>query len=180
MELKSTLKDLGFEEILECADGESAVAMAWACSPAIAILDGAMPVMDGITTAIEIRKRLKIPIILMTGHGDNRNAKQAVQSGITAFLSKPLRKQDLLSTIEIALAHAKEVLGLKERLKGLREAIGDHKVFEKAKCMLMEKEHLSEAAACRAMQKMAMSRQISLRQISDQIVKQGLEEPAAT
>lgn len=178
MELKSMLKELGFEEILECADGESAVAMAWAGSPAMAILDSAIAVMDGMTAAIEIRKRLKIPIILMTGSGGNRNAKQAVRSGIAAFLSKPLRKQDLLPTIEIALAYVKEVAGLKGQVKDLTETIGDCKVFEKAKCMLMEKERLSEAEACRVMQKMAMTRQMSLRQISDRIMKQGQEEPA--
>lgn len=171
MSLKAMLLELGFEEVLECGDGASAVDMALASFPDLAILDVAMPRMDGITAATEIRKKLKIPIMLLTNCYDPQTAKRAAESGIAAFLTKPLREQDLLPAMEIAMAHADEVDGLREKIEDLREVIENRKIIEKAKGMLMERERMSEADAYRAMQKMAMDKRKTLRQVADGMLK---------
>jgi response regulator NasT len=171
MNLKAMLLELGFDEVLECGDGKSAVEMALASFPDMAVLDVAMPKMDGITAAAEIRKKLKIPIMLLTNCYDAQTAKRAAEFGIAAFLTKPLREQDLLPAIEMAVAHSDEVEGLKEKIEDLREVIENRKIIEKAKGMLMEKERLTEADAYRSMQKMAMDMRKSLRQIADVVLK---------
>ncbi len=171
MNLKSMLTDLGFDEILECGDGAKAVELALASFPDLAILDVAMPGMDGITAAIEIKKKLKIPIMLLTSACDSATVKRASASGIAAFLTKPLRQQDLLPAIEIALQHVEEVEELKEKIYDLRELIENRKVIEKAKGVLMEKNHVSEADAYRIMQKEAMDKRKSLLQIAVGILK---------
>ncbi|QEM69659.1 response regulator [Geobacter sp. FeAm09] len=171
MSLKTMLMELGFEDVLECGDGKSAVEMAMASFPDMAVLDVAMPVMDGITAAKEIKKKLKIPIMLLTNCFDAQTAKRAAESGIAAFLTKPLREQDLIPAIEIALAHTEQVEDLKEKIEDLKETIENRKVIEKAKGTLMEKQRLSEADAYRAMQKLAMDKRKSLRQVADGILK---------
>jgi response regulator NasT len=171
MSLKAMLKELGFEDVLECGDGKSAVEMAMASFPDMAILDVAMPEMDGITAAKEIKKKLKIPILLLTNCFDAQTAKRAAESGIAAFLTKPLREQDLIPAIEIALANTELVEELKEKIEDLKETIENRKVIEKAKGMLMEKQRIGEADAYRTMQKMAMDKRKSLRQVADVILK---------
>ena len=49
--------------------------------------------------------------------------------------------------------------------------IDNRKAIEKAKGVLMVKERLSEADAYRTMQKMAMDKRKSLRQVADEILK---------
>ncbi|HEX9078880.1 MAG TPA: response regulator [Desulfuromonadaceae bacterium] len=171
MNLKSMLVELGFEEVLECGDGKNAVEMALASFPDIAVLDVAMPHMDGITAAAEIRKKLKIPIILLTNCYDDQTVKRATECGIAAFLTKPLRKQDLLPAFEIALGHTEEVEELKEKIEDLKETIENRKVIEKAKGLLMERDRLGEAEAYRVMQKLAMDKRKTLRQVADGILK---------
>jgi len=171
MSLRAMLKDLGFEDVLECGDGKSAVEMAMASFPDMAVLDVAMPEMDGITAAKEIKKKLKIPILLLTNCFDAQTAKRAAESGIAAFLTKPLREQDLIPAIEIALAHTEQVEELKEKIEDLKETIENRKVIEKAKGMLMEKQRIGEADAYRTMQKLAMDKRKSLRQVADGILK---------
>jgi len=171
MNLKAMLKELGFDDVLECGDGKSAVEMAMASFPDMAVLDVAMPEMDGITAAKEIKKKLKIPILLLTNCFDAQTAKRAAESGIAAFLTKPLREQDLIPAIEIALAHTEQVEDLKEKIEDLKETIENRKVIEKAKGMLMEKQRIGEADAYRAMQKLAMDKRKSLRQVADGILK---------
>lgn len=171
MSLKAMLLEIGFDEVLECGDGKSAVEMALASFPDMAVLDVAMPKMDGISAAVEIRKKLKIPIMLLTNCYDGQTVKRAAECGIAAFLTKPLREQDLLPAIEMAAAHCDEVEGLREKIEDLREVIENRKIIEKAKGLIMEKERLSEADAYRAMQKLAMDRRKSLRQVADGILK---------
>ncbi len=171
MSLKAMLLDLGFDEVLECGDGKSAVEMALTDYPDMAALDVAMPEMDGISAAMKIREQLKIPIILLTNCHDAQTVKRAAECGVAAFLTKPLREQDLLPTIEIAAAHSEEVEGLKEKIEDLREVIENRKVIERAKGLIMEREHLSEACAYRAMQKMAMDTRRPLRRVADEILK---------
>ncbi|MEI7815634.1 MAG: response regulator [Desulfuromonadales bacterium] len=171
MSLKSMLSDLGFDEILECGDGEKAVELALASFPDMAILDVSMPGMDGITAAVEIRKKLKIPIMLLTSACDSATVKRASASGIAAFLTKPLRQQDLLPAIEIALQHVEEIENLKEKIDDLRELIENRKIIEKAKGVLMEKNCVSEAEAYRIMQKTAMDKRKSLLQVANIILK---------
>jgi response regulator NasT len=171
MNLKAMLKDIGFDDVLECGDGKRAVEMALASFPDMAIFDISMPEMDGISAATEIRKKLKIPILLLSNSYDAQTAKRAAESGIAAFLTKPLRQQDLLPALEIALAHAEQVEDLKEKVEDLKETIENRKIIEKAKGMLMEQGKISESDAYRSMQKIAMDKRKSLRQVADGILK---------
>jgi len=171
MNLKAMLIELGFDEVLECGDGKCAVEMALASFPDMAILDVAMPKMDGITAAGEIRKKLKIPIMLLTNCYDAQSVKRAAEVGVAAFLTKPLREQDLLPAIELALAHTDQVEELREKIDDLKETIENRKIIEKAKGMLMNKGRLSESEAYRDMQKMAMDKRKTLRQVADGILK---------
>jgi len=173
LNLKSMLVDLGFDEILECGDGAKAVELALGSFPDMAILDVSMPGLDGITAAVEIRKKLKIPIMLLTSACDSATVKRATASGIAAFLTKPLRQQDLLPAIEIALQHVEEIENLKEKIEDLREFIENRKIIEKAKGVLMEKNRVPEAEAYRIMQKAAMDKRKTLRQVADMIMKEG-------
>ncbi len=170
MSLKSKLKELGFDEILECSDGDGAVTTALTRIPDIAILDIAMPKKDGVTAAQEIRKKLKIPIIFLTAAFDAETVKKAKEAGIAAILTKPLRDQDLWPAIELAFAHADEVESLKEQVEDLKETIESRKVIERAKGVLMKTHGLSEPEAFRRMQKLAMDKRKSMRQIAEAIL----------
>jgi len=174
MNLKALLMECGFENVLECGDGNSAVEMAFASFPDMVVLDVVMPGMDGITAAAEIKKKLKIPVLLLTNSFDSVTAKRAAKSGIAAYLTKPLRKQDLRPALDIAFAHEEQVGELKERVEDLKETIEQRKVIEKAKGILMEKQRLPEADAYRVMQKLAMDRRKSLYQVASGILKDGL------
>ena len=170
LSLTNKLKELGFAEIIECADGDTAVALCLEKIPDLAILDVSMPGKDGISAAAEIRKRLKIPILLLTACYDPDTVKRARQNGIAAMLTKPLRGQDLWPAIELACAHMDEVEALKEEVEDLKETIESRKVIEKAKGVLMRTRKLSEPEAFRMMQKLAMDKRKSMKQIAEAIL----------
>jgi response regulator NasT len=170
MGLKSLLETLGFDEIIEGGDGEAAVALALDRMPDIAILDVSMPKKDGITAAMEIRQRLKIPIIFLTACLDQEIVARAIKAGVAAILAKPVRAEELWPAIELAFAHNEEIERLKEQVDDLKETLETRKLIEKAKGVLMKSHGLSEPEAFRKMQKLAMDKRKSLRQIADAIL----------
>lgn len=168
--LKNKLQELGFDEIMECGDGDAAVDMALARIPDVIILDVAMPRKDGISAAVEIRKKLKVPILLLTACYDPDTVKKAKKAGIAAFLTKPLRDQDLWPAIELAFAWTSELESLKEEVEDLKETIESRKIIEKAKGVLMRTQGLSEPEAFRKMQKLSMDKRKSMRQVAEAIL----------
>jgi len=68
-------------------------------------MDMRMPVMDGYTATGEIRKWEKsnkkdaIPIIALTAHALVEDKQKCLDAGCTDYLSKPIKKEDLLRKI---------------------------------------------------------------------------------
>ncbi len=164
------LKEIGFDKVIECCDGTSAVSLARDCLPDIAILDTAISPNGDLNAAWEIRQKQKIPVILLMSFCESDTLSRARNIGITTILTKPFREQDLLPAIKIAFAHAKEVELLKEQVEYLEKTIERQNVICKAKKVLVRTEGLSESEAFRKLQKLAMDRQKSMLQIAEAIL----------
>ncbi|GHE81558.1 ATP-binding protein [Thalassotalea profundi] len=66
------------------------------------LMDIQMPVMDGLTTAREIRKHSKYvntPIITMTAHAREDDRKQSMEAGMNMHIAKPVKAEILLNSI---------------------------------------------------------------------------------
>jgi len=69
------------------------------------LLDIRMPGMDGLTLQkklVELGSRL--PVLIVTGHGDVGSAREAFRSQAVDFLEKPLQESQLVKAVEEALA----------------------------------------------------------------------------
>jgi len=70
------------------------------------ITDIRMPGMSGLDLQARLNAdAIRIPIIFITAHGDERVRMQALRSGAVEFLAKPFDSEVLLETVRAALAH---------------------------------------------------------------------------
>ena len=96
-------------------------------APACLILDVRMPGLSGLDFQAELAKaRNQIPIIFITGHGDIPMTVKAMKAGAVEFLTKPLRDQDLLDAVSLALERARATHESEQsaaRLRGRFEAL---------------------------------------------------------
>jgi len=68
------------------------------------VLDIRMPGMSGVELQAEMRKRrIELPIIFLTGHGDVALAVEAMKAGAADFIQKPLEEHRLVATVKNAL-----------------------------------------------------------------------------
>jgi FixJ family two-component response regulator len=68
------------------------------------IADIRMPGMSGLELQAHLNdERCRIPIIFITGHGDEKMRMQALRAGAVEFLAKPFDDEALLESVRAAL-----------------------------------------------------------------------------
>jgi FixJ family two-component response regulator len=73
------------------------------------VTDVRMPGQSGLDLQKEMKARaIRLPVIIVTGHGDVDMAVRAMKEGAFDFVEKPFNDQDLLDTIQKAVARGVE------------------------------------------------------------------------
>lgn len=91
-------------EVLEAGNGEEALDVFFAEKDiALVILDVMMPKMDGWQACREIRNYSKVPIIMLTAKGDERDELQGFELGVDEYITKPFSPKILVARVEAIL-----------------------------------------------------------------------------
>src|ERR1700741_4793909 len=92
----------GFKVVSEASDGNQAVANAMAVKPDIAVLDIAMPNLNGIEAAQRISTQLpQTAIIILSMHSDEGYVLRALKAGARGYLLKDSAESDLIEGIKV-------------------------------------------------------------------------------
>ena len=168
--LRGLVEDMGFNVVAEGENGRDAVEICMSVSPDLLIMDVHMPVKDGIEAASAISKRCPTPVVLLTGRDDEDIIRRAVDSGVMAFLVKPVRTEELVAAMELSLSRFREFRLLREENETLKNTLEARKLIEKAKGLIMEKEGVSEAEAFKRIRKISMDKRKSMKEIAEVII----------
>jgi len=97
---RALLEREGLEVVAEAANGHEAVRLAGELLPDVAVLDFAMPLLNGLDAAKEIRRRSpRTRTILLTVHSEDHYVLEAVQAGINGYVVKTQAAADLVQAI---------------------------------------------------------------------------------
>ena len=87
-------------EVIEAENGEQALDRFYEDkSIALIILDVMMPKMDGWQVCREIRKQSKVPVIMLTAKGDERDELLGFELGVDEYISKPFSPKILVARV---------------------------------------------------------------------------------
>lgn len=90
--------------VVEASNGEEALDLFYQDKDiSLIILDVMMPKMDGWQVCREIRKDSKIPIIMLTARGDERDELLGFELGVDEYISKPFSPKILVARVEAIL-----------------------------------------------------------------------------
>ena len=90
--------------VLEASDGSEAMDIFYEHKDlALVILDVMMPGMDGWEVCKEIRQSSKLPIIMLTARGDERDELKGFKLGVDEYISKPFSPRILVARAEAIL-----------------------------------------------------------------------------
>jgi AmiR/NasT family two-component response regulator len=122
--------------------------------PDVAIV-APQPLWHGGALLLRLRDQASCPVVLLAQTPSRRLLDEALEAGVMGCLIEPVRAVQLASTLDLAVARFRE-------MQGLRQALADRKVIEKAKGLLMSREGLTEDEAFRRLRRSSMDTQRSL------------------
>ena len=168
LDLVEMLTEAGYEVIAQAENGAVAVELAKQHKPDLAILDVKMPEMDGITAAEQII--LLAPVLMLTAFSQRELVERARDAGVMAYVVKPFSINDLVPAIEIAISRHKQMKSLETEVADIYERLETRKVIDRAKGILMKAMNLSEPESFSWIQKTAMDRRISMKEVANAII----------
>ncbi|MDD6135259.1 MAG: response regulator [Selenomonadaceae bacterium] len=171
LDLREMLEDAGHEVVGEAINGRKAVELTRMHQPDLVIMDIKMPEMDGITAARKIADEKLAPVLLLTAFSQSDIVEKAKDSGVLGYLVKPVKESNLFPAMEIALSRWEEIQGMEEELGKLKDSLETRKTVDRAKGILMAAHRLSEQEAYRRIQRYAMTKRLSIKEVAEAIVR---------
>lgn len=95
---------------VDCAfDGEQGLRRLATTRPDLVLLDVMLPGKDGFTLCREIRRRNKVPVIMLTARGDVSDRVTGLELGADDYIAKPFDPRELVARIQSVLRRAQPV-----------------------------------------------------------------------
>ena len=168
LDLVEMLTEAGYEVVAQAENGALAIELVKLHKPDLAILDVKMPEMDGITAAEQIISLA--PVLMLTAFSQRDLVERARNAGVMAYVVKPFTIADLIPAIEIAISRHTQMRSLEVEVADLYERLETRKVIDRAKGILMKAMNLSEPESFAWIQKTAMDRRISMKQVAQAVI----------
>lgn len=172
MDLRDIIESCGHEVVAEGTNGVEALALCKKHKPDIILMDVKMPELDGIKAARQIGFHHEAPVVLLTSYSQQDLIDKARDSGVYGYLIKPVREEQLVPTLEMALGRYKSDAQLREKMAELEQSLEDRKIIQKGTGILMELYSISEVEAYNRIRTLSMNKQISIIETCNLIIKQ--------
>jgi len=143
--LAEGLRGAGYR-VTGTASGKDALGLVAHDVPDLALLDVRMSGMTGIELGGKLRE-LGIPFLFLSAYGDQEIVRQAAEEGALGYLVKPLDIQQIVPSIEAALARGGDLRKLRENEAQLNTALAGSREISMAVGLLMMRDRLNRNQA---------------------------------
>ncbi len=167
--LRNILNPNGYDYLEHCSDPVSLLRLVRSYHPYFIIVDSGMQISEVRSTLETVDEQLLCAVIMLGEYKDSAILSMMDRSNTMSFCPKPLNRDILLHTVDMALLNYKRVLELNARLKKMTERYEGSKRIELAKSLLME-DGLSEREAYEMIRKRSMDERTSLGSIANSII----------
>ena len=168
MDLVEMLAEAGYEVVAQATNGAEAIELAELHKPDLAILDVAMPVLDGISAAEKIISIA--PVLMLTAFSQRELIDRARDAGVMAYVVKPFTISDLVPAIEIAISRHTQMRSLADEVADLHDRLETRKIIDREKGVLMKALNLSEPEAFSWIQRAAMDRRLTMKEVANAVL----------
>jgi len=172
MDLREMLQEDGHDVVGEARDGVEAVDLARRLRPDVVFMDIKMPRMNGLEAATVIGDERIAPVVMVTAFSQSEQIEEAVRAQAMAYVVKPFSRSDIIPAMRIAMSRYAEARLLEDEVSDLTERLETRKAVDRAKGILMAK-GLSEPEAFQRLQRLAMDKRKTLREIAEALILAG-------
>ena len=140
--------------------------------PDLAVVSGAFPSGKAARIAQELRRSHRVPTLLLASRSDGPGLVELVNDAVMGVIFEPLESAEVEVAIRAALGRHAELMRAERRAESLRATLGERKVVERAKGVLMVRHSLCEDDAHHLLQRRATRARESLSEVATRIVRE--------
>jgi response regulator NasT len=108
----------------------------------------------------------------LTAFGQADIIAQASSAGVMGYVMKPFTEADVVAAIEIAKSRFADLQSIGSERDSLAESLETRKILDRAKGLLQTKLALDEPQAFRWIQKAAMDKRMSVREVAESVISE--------
>lgn len=167
-EINNSFKSSGYKVLSYTDDGFDAINLCREHNPDIFLTTINLSFIDGISVSKIIKnENIKTSVVFILDNINKDLINNLKLVGAKGFLTYPLKKDDLIATIELSNHIEEEFIKLKKEKEFIEKKFEDRKVIDKAKGILMINENLSEDDAYSKIRKYSMEKRVTMREIAE-------------
>ncbi len=168
--LRQALSEAGFDVIAESGPTIDLPDRVEALKPDVILIDSESPGRDVLEQVVMVSRAQPRPIVMFTDEQDPQVMRQAIRSGVSAYIVEGIQAQRLKPILDVAMARFDSEQTLRSELQVREAQLNERKRIEQAKGLLMKIRHCDEEEAYTLMRRQAMDRQQKLIQVAEQII----------
>ncbi|WP_149194796.1 ANTAR domain-containing response regulator [Luteimonas suaedae] len=169
-ELRDALLAAGYEVLEEVAAAGALLKAVESQQPDVIIIDVDSPSRDTLEQLAVVHHQAPRPVVMFSADGDDQLIRTVVGAGVTAYVVDGLAPARLAPIIQVALARFEQQSQVRRELDQVQQQLGDRKLIERAKGLLMDKRGMSEPEAYAALRQQAMKQGLKLADVARQII----------
>lgn len=139
-------------------------------APDVVIVDSHSPSRDTLEHLAAMSAHTPRPVVVFSEDPATEPMQQALRAGVSAYVIAGLQPQRLVPVLQVAMARFEQDRALREQLGAAKSELGERKVVERAKALLMSELGLSEPQAYQHLRRMAMDRSLRLAQVAQRVI----------
>lgn len=169
-ELRKALLAVGYEVLDDVVTAATLLKTVESQQPDVVIIDVDSPSRDTLEQLAVMHHHAPRPVVMFSADSNDQLIRAVVGAGVTAYVVDGLSPARLAPIIQVALARFEQQADIRRKLDDVQQQLGDRKLIDRAKGLLMEKRGMNEAEAYAAVRQQAMKQGLKLVDVARQII----------
>lgn len=145
--------------------------------PDLIIVDAENEARDALEHVVVATRDARRPIVMFTNDSNTASARAAVAAGVSAYIVAGLSAERIQPILNVAMlrfqheqALRRELDDTRNELSQLSATLKDRQVIDRAKSLLMTRQHLTEDAAYAKLRKTAMDKNLKMAEVAQRML----------
>ena len=168
--IEDALHEAGYVRVVVVHEISGLVRRIEETAPDVIVIDIENPNRDALESLFQVSRSVQRPIAMFVDHSDRGMIEAAVEAGVSADIVDGLKKERVKPILDMAIIRFKAFTKLRSERDDAKRALGDRKLIDRAKGILMQQRGIDEPAAYELMRRAAMEENRRMAEIAQSIV----------
>ncbi|MCZ2723403.1 ANTAR domain-containing protein [Marinomonas sp. 15G1-11] len=168
--VEQALLDNGYKVIRRLENTQNLTRAVQESLPDMVIIDIESPDRDMLENMSQLTRNNPRPIVMFAEENESTSMEAAIRAGVSAYVVDGMQPNRFKPILQVAIARFREFQALRLELETIKTQLEDRKLIDKAKGLIMKHQGCDEAAAYKALRKLAMDRSQRMSEVALNVI----------